>query len=370
MPASPRAFRRVLRTGRAPLTSFGIPFGLSGLAGTWTMAAGVLGTPAGIGEALWLFALVAWVLVFANYLMRSRNAGGTIRGDLVDPVQAPFAALAPTTGMLLGTHVAVSLSAGSGAGHPFAGALPGSPAGLLVWLVQGVVVAFMVAALVFGAWSVAQLALRMRDIDTLHAGYFLPTVAAAFIAGQSAGTFGWTTLSVACIGVGLLFWMLLGALILGRMAFRPALPARLLPTFAIFSAPPAVAGNAWFASNGGRLDTLETVLLGTFVLLILVQVMMLAAYWRLGFDLGFWAFTFTAAASGTYALHWIGGAAAPGAGTGAFVSLWASGAWVSAVAGTGILATVTLVVGSIAVRSVGYLVRAHGRSTDAPRARV
>ena len=370
MTTAPRALRRVLRTGRAPLTSFGIPFGLSGLAGTWTMAAGTLGTPGVVGDVLWVLALVAWVAVLANYLVRSRNDAGLIRSDLVDPVQGPFAALAPTTGMLLGTHFATAVSAGSSAGHP----PPGQSVGVPGVLLQGAVVAFMVAAAVFGAWSVAQLSQRMRDIDSLHAGYLLPTVAAAFIAGQSAGTFGWTTLSVASIGVGLLFWVLLGALILGRMAFRPALPARLLPTFAIFSAPPAVAGNAWFASNGGRLDTVETLLLGTFALLILVQLVMLATYWRLSFDLGFWAFTFTAAASGTYALHWLelaatttgaadaGTGAGAGAGAGPIVSQWSAGAWAPWTAGVLVLAAVTLVIGSIAVRSAGHLVRAHRRS--------
>lgn len=100
-------------------------------------------------------------------------------------------------------------------------------------------------------------------------------------------------------------WLIFGTLILARMAFRPAPPAALLPTFAIFSAPPAVAGNAWFAVNGGQLDRIEIVLLGTFVLLMLVQVMMLGAYWRLPFTLRFWAFTFTAASSATYAAHWM-----------------------------------------------------------------
>jgi tellurite resistance protein len=33
------------------------------------------------------------------------------------------------------------------------------------------------------------------------------------------------------------------------------LPPPLLPTMAIELAPPVVAGNSWFAINGGRVDT-------------------------------------------------------------------------------------------------------------------
>lgn len=304
-------------TGRAPLSSLGIPFGLSGLAGTWTMAAVTALAPQIIAEALWILAAVAWIAVVANYLWRSRNRGGSVRKDLRDPVQGAFASLAPTSAMLICTHYAQQF--------PIAGRITAGVS--------------MAVGLLFGAWFLAQLALRQRSIDAIHAGYLLPTVAAAFIVGQSAGSFGWTLLGESAIAVGILFWLVLGTIILARMAFRPAPPAALLPTFAIFSAPPAVAGNAWFAVNGGRIDLVETMLLGTFVVLILVQLMLLGAYWRLPFTLGFWAFTFTAASSGTYTVHWLALWGGPGH------AVWA---WLA-------IGLVTLLIGSIAVRSVALL---------------
>lgn len=304
-------------TGRAPLSSLGIPFGLAGLAGTWSMAARTVAAPPVIAEVLWALAAVALLTVVPNYLWRARGQGGTVLGDLRDPVQGAFASLAPTSAMLVCTHYALYV--------PVAGRIA-----------TGV---FMAVALLFGAWFLSQLGRGGRSIDAVHGGYLLPTVAAAFIVGQGAGTFGWTLLSEAAIAVGILFWVVLGSVILARMAFRPALPDALLPTFAIFSAPPAVAGNAWFALNGGRIDIVETMLLGTFVLLILVQVMMLARYARLPFTLGFWAFTFTAASSGTFAVHWLGLWAGPGQ------ALWA---WLT-------IGLVSVLIGSIAVRSVALL---------------
>lgn len=324
MTSTPRQTAR--ETARAPLSSLGIPFGLSGLAGTWTMAGVTSLAPQILAEGLWMLAAMAWIAVVANYLWRAHNRGGSIREDLRDPVQGAFASLAPTSAMLICTHYAQQL--------PLAGRI-----------ITGL---FMAIGLLFGAWFLAQLALRERSVDAIHAGYLLPTVAAAFIVGQSAGTFGWTLLGEAAIGVGILFWLVLGTLILARMAFRPAPPAALLPTFAIFSAPPAVAGNAWFAVNGGRIDLVETLLLGTFVVLILVQLMTLGAYWRLPFTLGFWAFTFTAASSGTYTVHWLALWGGPGH------AVWA---WLT-------IALVTLLIGSIAVRSAALL--AARNRTDAP----
>lgn len=319
MTATSRPTARTTTTGRAPLSSLGIPFGLSGLAGTWSMATQTSLAPGAIAEGLWMLAAAAWIVVVVNYLRRSRNRGGSIRADLHHPVQGAFASLAPTSAMLICTHYAQFF--------PVAGRIATS--------------ALMVFSLLFGAWFLAQLALRERAVDSVHAGYLLPTVAAAFIVGQSAGTFGWTLLGEAAIAVGILFWLVLGTIILARMAFRPAPPAALLPTFAIWSAPPAVAGNAWFALNGGRIDLVETMLLGTFVVLILVQLMMLGAYRKLPFTLGFWAFTFTAASSGTYAAHWLALWGGPGH------AVWA---WL-------VIGLVTALIGSIAVRSVVLLSR-------------
>ena len=177
-----------MATGRAPLNSLGIPFGLAGLSGTWTMAAHTLGLAAIVGHTLWALTALVWVVVMVNYGVRAHNGGGGVVADLRHPIQGPFAALAATVGMLLGAHYSVAF--------PTAGRVA--------------VVLCMAVALIFGAWFVVQLTRGPRDIDALHAGYLLPTVAAAFIAGQSAGTFGWTTLSVAAIGVGLLSWCLIG----------------------------------------------------------------------------------------------------------------------------------------------------------------
>ena len=175
MTSPPRQTAR--ETARAPLSSLGIPFGLSGLAGTWTMASVTSLAPQAIAEGLWMLAATAWIAVVANYLWRSRNRGGSIRADLHDPVQGAFASLAPTSAVLICTHYAQQL--------PMHGRI-----------ITGV---FMAIGLLFGAWFLAQLALRERSIDAIHAGYLLPTVAAAFIVGQSAGTFGWKLLGEAAI---------------------------------------------------------------------------------------------------------------------------------------------------------------------------
>jgi tellurite resistance protein len=310
-----------------PLNYFGIAFGLAGLAGTWTAASDALEINRAAANVLWLVAFVVWLVSLARYFRGARTPKQVLT-DLEHPVLGPFASLVTTTGMLYGA--ALSHYA------PTAGRVV-----VLVMFVLGLAV----ATLFF-----TRLLVRQRDIDQLHAGYLLPTVAAGLIGGQSLATVGLPELGYGSFGVGILMWLLLGAALLGRLAFRPALPAALVPTLAIFAAPPAVGGNAWFALEG-RPDLFQHALLGTFVLLILTQLALIPTYARLPFGLGFWALTFTTAASGTYGIHWLAATGVPGADVLTVV----------------VLVLVTAMIGWIAAQSVRLVLSGAGRLPRRPR---
>ena len=310
-----------LRPVRVPLSAFGPAFGLSGLAGTWTAASHGLGAPAPVGTALWVVATVTWVVTAARYLARP---GGprAILTDLRHPAVGPFAALFAIVGLLLGGRLAASA--------PRAGEV-------LVWTMA-------VIAVVYAAWFLAEVFQGGGALDSVHGGHLLPTVAAALISGQSLAVVGVRHVAVGAWAVGILFWLVVGTVILARLAFRPSLPDALVPTLAILSAPPAVAGNAWFALNGGKVDVVEELLLGTFIVLMLVQVLLVPRYARLTFGLSFWALTFTAASSATFALHWLVLTQPAGH------RVWS---WLVVAAATGLI-------GWVAARSVVLVVRGFG----------
>ncbi|MFK3979229.1 transporter [Micromonospora sp. NPDC050397] len=299
-----------------PLNQFGIAFGLSGLAGTWTAASTALGLDRAAANLLWIVAALTWVISIVHYLIAARTFRRVI-DDMAHPVLGPFAALVPTTGMLLGASLDHSAPTAA----------------------RTVVVVMFVGATLVAALFVTGLLTHTRDIDRLHAGYLLPTVAAGLIGAQSLATVGLHRAAVGSFAVGILMWLLIGAAILARLAFRPALPDALVPTLAILSAPPAVAGNAWFAINGGRVDLFQEALFGTFVLLLLVQFALVRTYARLPFTLGFWALTFTTAASATYGIHWLAETDVP-----------AAGGWEAVVLGAA-----TLLIGWVAARSIIFV---------------
>lgn len=288
-PTSPAALRVVASVAaptsplRIPMNTFGIAFGLAGLADTWSLATGTLGAPAAVAVTLWVLTTVAWVWLVVAHAVRGRRSAERLVDQLRNPAQGPIAALVPIVGMLIGAEVYEFLPA----------------------LGVGLMVAFIVVAALFAGWLLAQWSRGLLHIEDVHGGYFLPTVAGGFIAATSAGTIGLHGLGLGAFAVSVFFWVVVGALILTRTTLKGQLPAPLVPTLAIYIAPPAVGGIAWFSLNGGHADPVAYSLAGLTVVLALMQIGLIPAYRQLTFSTGFWSFTFPFAAVARQAIDWL-----------------------------------------------------------------
>lgn len=287
-------------------------FGLAGLAGTWTVAEAELGAPHVVQTALWALAALVWAIAIARWTVAARRAGA-VRSDLTDPITGPFAALAPAVAVLAGARTAVAA--------PRVGTV--------------LVVAAVAAATVYAATFLGSLVTRQRDLAAVHGGYLLPTVAAGLLSAQALAQVGLHHAAAAAFAVGILFWLLIGALLVIRLVLAPHLPDALVPTLAIVSAPPAVAGNAWFVLTDAAHDPVQDGLLGTFVVFAAFQIALAPRYRRLRFASGFWALTFTIAASATYVVRWLALTQPTG---------WQAWAWAAVL-------TATTAIGTIAARS-------------------
>ena len=271
-------------TTKIPLNFFGIPFGLCGLGEFWAFLARFHDAPGAVSDAILLLSAALWLAVVIAYLSHLANKPATVRADLLDPVAAPFASLALITPLLL---CAVGLA-------PHAESL----ARVLVDL-------FVCFLVLLGGWFTGQWIYGSMNLDTFHPGYFLPTVAGGLIASGAAAAVGQRRFAEVLFGLGLICWIVLGSLILGRLLFRPMLPPALQPTLAIEIAPAAVASLAWFETHGERIDTVIAALAGYGVLMVLAQLRLVPLYLRLPFMPSTWAFTFSWAAVATAALVWL-----------------------------------------------------------------
>ena len=265
---------------RIPPNFFSICIGLAGLADAWRGAVGLLGTPEQVADTLYAVAAVVWLALVIAYLGQGWRQ---VMADLRDPVLSPFVPLAVITPLILAT--ALTTAAFTAA--------------------RVLVVIFLVLTIAIGGWLTGQWIAGRLDLDSVHPGYFLPTVAGGLLGAFAAATVHLHAVAEASFGIGISCWLLLSSVLLGRLFFRPMLPAALVPTLAIEITPPVIAGIAYFEITGGRIDFIARALAGYAILMALVQLRFIPLYARLAFTPGFWAFTFAYAAAALDSLLWL-----------------------------------------------------------------
>ncbi|WP_029136953.1 SLAC1 family transporter [Nakamurella lactea] len=261
---------------------FAISLGLAGLAQTWTLTTRVAGTPPAIADGLWLVAGAAWLITLLLYLRSVRQAGRW-HTELSDHVFGPFVSIPAIVGLLL-----------AGGLEPHA-----HMAGLVLFVVS-LIVALALAGHLLAVWA-------MDDAPSTHwhPGYYLPSVGAPIVAAGEAAVFGAPGLARLLFGFGILSWVLIGGILLHHLVGLERLPKPLIPTMAILIAPPVVAGNAWFAINGGRADGIALGLAGYSVLMATVQLSLIRAYRTAPFGPGWWSYSFPYAATVGNAIGWV-----------------------------------------------------------------
>jgi tellurite resistance protein len=268
-----------------PLNFFGIPFGLLGLADCWLVAATFHLAPVVIGRLLVAVAVIVWFVVGTLHVRGMRAHRISLADELADPIAGPFSSLAVITPMLAAADALYPLSHAAG---------------------TAIVDVLAVATIILAGWFVGQWIYRPLELAKVHPGYFLPSVAGGFVASASAGLIGQFRLAEMLFGLGLVSWIVLGSIVLGRLVLGPPLPAALTPTIAIEVAPAAVATFAAFVLNGHRVDDVVRLLAGYGLLMVVAQVRLLPLFRRLSFMPSFWAFTFSWAAVTFAGLFWLG----------------------------------------------------------------
>jgi len=299
-----------------PPNFFGISFGLAGLAEVWTLATPTLGVSDVVGRCLAVVAAWVWVTLVVIYLSKGTRR---VQEDWRNPIFSPFLALVvivPT--LLAGVLCEVELPAGR----------------VLVAVLSS-------ATIAVGGWSTGQWVINDLYDECMHPGYLLPTATGGFVGSIAASEAHLHLLAEAWFGVGMVSWLLVASIILNRLFIRPRLSAALTPTLALEAGPPMVAGVAYHALRGGSIDALAAGLGGYAVLMVVLQLRLAPIYLRLSFTPGFWSFTFPTAAVGLDGIEWLQTTRLSG-----FTTYTAI-----------VLGFVTLVVASIAARSVLALYR-------------
>ncbi len=256
-----------------PISFFAMVMGLTGLAISWEKAQSILHLPLQLDHALTPFAGLAFGVLAVIYLFKLVRFRDAVIRELQHPIMLNFFPTVPISLILLSI---ATLHTAPGLAH-------------LLWI-SGTALHLALTLYVMNVWIHHD----KFEIHHINPAWFIPVVGNVLV--PIAGIkLGYPEISWFSFSIGILFWLVLLAIIFNRVLFHNPLPEKLMPTFFILIAPPAVGFIAYYNLTG-QLDPFAHVLyyIGLFLtLLLLTQIVRFA---RLRFFLSWWAYSFPLAA--------------------------------------------------------------------------
>jgi tellurite resistance protein len=261
------------RIGFFPISFFSIVMGLTGFAIAVQRAEEILGLPAGAGQVLVWFAAAVFLMLAGLYGTKVVRFRAEVAKELNHPIKLSFF---PTISISL-----VLLSIAFRSAYPelsFALFALGAPLQLGFTL------------FVMSRW----IGHTHFEIQHSNPSWFIPVVGNILvpIAGVAHGL---NEISWFFFSIGVVFWLVLLTIIMNRVIFHHPLPEKLLPTFFILIAPPAVGFISYVKLTGG-LDGFARVLFYTALFTVLLLGALQKKFRGIQFFLSWWAYSFPTAA--------------------------------------------------------------------------
>ncbi|WP_462321212.1 SLAC1 anion channel family protein [Halochromatium sp.] len=275
---APDAAKPDPRIKHFPVAFFAVIMGLSGLSIAWEMAQATFGMPLDMAGALRWLALGLFGLFSVMYLIKLFLFRDAVLHELRHPIQINFFPTISISMLLLSATLLSSL--------------PGLAA--VFWII-GTAVHLLLTLYVMNVWMHHD----HFEIHHINPAWFIPVVGNVLV--PIAGVpLGHLELSWFFFSVGVLFWLILFAIITYRMLFHQPLPDRLMPTFFILIAPPAAGFIAYIELSGlaeaGALDAFARVLYYSSLFLTLLLLTQVGRFVRLHYYISWWAYSFPLAA--------------------------------------------------------------------------
>jgi tellurite resistance protein len=251
-----------------PLPLMASVLGLGGLGLMWRQAATALGVPGLIGEVVLALMTLVFVTLTTAHAVRLARHSELVRTEFRSPILAPFFSIFAIGGLMV-----------AGAGTPYWPA-----ASRLLWEVS------VIAQLGLGGVLLARWLRGEADPAMMAPPLIIPFVA-AILAAVFGPPLGHPEVAWAMLGLGLIFWLVLQALLLHRLLGGPPLPPALRPSIMILLAPPSVGAVALLLIEG-RVGPMALGLAGLASLYAMALLLTVRHMTESGFSLVWWSFTF------------------------------------------------------------------------------
>lgn len=131
-------------------------------------------------------------------------------------------------------------------------------------------------------------------LEHANPSWFIPVVG-NIIAPITGAKLGFIEISWFFFGVGIVFWLVLLTIIINRLIFHEALPARFKPMLFILLAPPSI-GFVSYSSLVPELTDFSRILISVALFTAILLALNINQFRKSGFFLSSWAYSFPVAA--------------------------------------------------------------------------
>ncbi|MFP4155513.1 MAG: SLAC1 anion channel family protein [Halothiobacillaceae bacterium] len=262
------------RLEHMPVAMFAIVMGLAGLALAIRQAEQLWGVPHLASLLLTGITVAAYAGIVAAYSVKFLKYREAVTREFNHPIRLSFFP-AISIGLILIAALLTPLS---------------PPLATGLWT-AGSAIQLLFTLLILGEW------MHQEHFEITHSNpaWFIPIVGNILVPVAGA-PLGFIEVSWFFFSIGLVFWLVLLSILMGRYFFHHPMPAKLLPTLFILIAPPAVGFIAWVRLHNGLIDDAARILYYFGLFMTMMLFFQIRRFAVVPFGLPWWGYSFPLAA--------------------------------------------------------------------------
>ncbi|HHO70103.1 MAG TPA: C4-dicarboxylate ABC transporter [Halothiobacillus sp.] len=262
------------RLSHMPVSLFAVVMGLAGLALAVRQGEQLWEIAQVLSTVLLVVSIGIYIAIAVAYSLKFLRYRESVTWEFNHPIRLSFFP-AISIGLILIAILLVPISA------PLAKGV----------LIVGATIQLVFTLVILSAW------IHQDRFQITHSNpaWFIPIVGNILVPVGGA-PLGLIEVSWFFFSIGLVFWIVLLAILMNRYFFHSPMPSKLLPTLFILIAPPAVGFISWVNLHGGLIDDTARILyyFGLFITLMLF--FQIRRFTTIPFGLPWWAYSFPLAA--------------------------------------------------------------------------
>jgi tellurite resistance protein len=262
-----------LRIKNFPISFFSAVLGLAGFTIALKRAEQFLGMPVAVSTGVLIFTLVVFGVISIVYLLKIINFREDVAAELRHPVRINFF---PTFSISLLLFSIAFLGINNEVAK-------------YLWA-MGVFLQLLFTIKVLSYWIQSE----HLQVTHMNPSWFIPVVGNILVPAAGVELFS-PEISWFFFSIGIVFWVVLFSILFNRIVFHAPVPSKLLPTFFIMIAPPAIGFVSYLKLSGGLNDFSRVLYYFALFMFILLLSQMKYIH-KAVFYLSWWAYSFPVAA--------------------------------------------------------------------------